>query len=217
MKESLSRRRRNRRSTLQSQNKDVYIDGGGEKTAGNNMDGSTSYPKLSHHIKQHYSTRYGVETGEVDIVVHALPMSGRKDAIGAGKGRITLEKQWHNISQPFRPPGHREGHPGGGPRWRTPYCTVEELFPTGAAAFMLGQPHYLTSSSRSTESTRARSSSSSPSTPSLISLRSSRDTSPRATCRDTRRRRGPGFLGYFMMNLKLKKWQNLKHLLSLGG
>ncbi len=59
------------------------------------------FPKLSHHIKQHYSTRYGVETGEVNILVHALPMSGRKYVMGAGKGRITLEKQWHNISQPF--------------------------------------------------------------------------------------------------------------------
>lgn len=78
------------------------------------MDGTTSYPKRSHHIKQHYSTRYGVETEEVDIVVHALPMSGWKYVMGAGKGRVTLEKQWHNISQPFRLPGDREGHPGGG-------------------------------------------------------------------------------------------------------
>ena len=84
----------------------LHTDGGGEETAGNNMDGSTSYPKLSHHIKQHYSTRYGVETWEVVIVVHALPMSSRKYVMGAGKGRITLEKQWHNNSQPYCPPGH---------------------------------------------------------------------------------------------------------------
>ena len=105
------------------------------------MDGSTSFPKLSHHIKQHYSTRYGVETGEVNIVVHALPMSGRKYVMGAGKGRITLEKQWHNISQPFALQAIVKDILVEDPGLKT-YCTVEELFPTGAEAFMLGQPHY---------------------------------------------------------------------------
>ena len=121
----------------------MYIDGGGEKAgpAGNNMDGSTSYPKLSGHIKQHYSTRYGVEIGEVNILVHALPMSGRKYVMGAGKGRITLEKQWHNISQPFALQAIVKDILVEDPGLKT-YCTVEELFPVGTDAFMLGQPHY---------------------------------------------------------------------------
>ena len=105
------------------------------------MDGTTSYPKRSHHIKQHYSTRYGVETEEVDIVVHALPMSGWKYVMGAGKGRVTLEKQWHNISQPFALQAIVKDILVEDPGLKT-YCTVEELFPTGAPAFMLGQPHY---------------------------------------------------------------------------
>ena len=44
---------------------------------------------------------HGVEVGEVMILVHALPMSGRKFVMGADKSRITLEKQWHNISKPY--------------------------------------------------------------------------------------------------------------------
>ena len=42
-----------------------------------------------------------MEIGDVNILVHALPMSGRKYVMAATKGRITLEKQWHNIAQPF--------------------------------------------------------------------------------------------------------------------
>ena len=116
------------------QSHQVYIDTQGEKK-------EETFPKLSHSIKSQYSNRYGVEIGDVSILVHALPMSGRKYVMGAGKGRITLEKQWHNISQPFALQAIVKDILVEDPGLKT-YCTVEELFPTGTQAFMLGQPHY---------------------------------------------------------------------------
>ena len=82
-----------------------------------------------------------MEIGDVNILVHALPMSGRKYVMGAGKGRITLEKQWHGISQPYALQAIVKDILVEDPGLKT-YCTVQELFPTGTSAFMLGQPHY---------------------------------------------------------------------------
>ena len=104
------------------------------------VDGQT-FSKLSHTIKSQYSNRFGVEIGDVNILVHALPMSGRKYVMGASKGRITLEKQWHGVSQPYALQAIVKDILVEDPGLKT-YCTVEELFPTGTNAFMLGQPHY---------------------------------------------------------------------------
>ena len=57
-------------------------------------------------------------------------MSGRKYVMGATKGRITLEKQWHNISQPYALQAIVKDILVEDPGLKT-YCTVEELFPTG--------------------------------------------------------------------------------------
>merc|ERR1719410_347709 len=100
-----------------------------------------NFERLGNSIKQQYSSRYGVEIGEVDILVHALPMSGRKYVMGASKGRITLEKQWHNLSQPYALQAIVKDILVEDAGLKA-YSTVEELFPTGTTAFMLGQPHY---------------------------------------------------------------------------
>ena len=85
------------------QSSQLYIDSKGERNASEKgRPDEQNFGKLGGGIKQQYITRYGVQVGEVSILVHALPMSGRKFVMGAaGKGRITLEKQWHNISQPY--------------------------------------------------------------------------------------------------------------------
>ena len=47
-----------------------------------------------------YKTRWGVLVGDTHIIVHASAMTGRKYICG-NKGRITLEKQWSRLSQPY--------------------------------------------------------------------------------------------------------------------
>merc|ERR1719419_2072676 len=112
-----------------------------QASRGDNMVDGQTFSKLSHTIKSQYSNRFGVEIGDVNILVHALPMSGRKYVMGASKGRITLEKQWHGVSQPYALQAIVKDILVEDPGLKT-YCTVEELFPTGTNAFMLGQPHY---------------------------------------------------------------------------
>ena len=92
-------------------------------------------------IKNKYNSRYGIQIGETDILVHACPMSGRRYEMGAVKGRITLEKQWHK-NQQFHPlqtvVADIQVHD---PSDRA-YCTVEELFMPDTDCFMLGDPGY---------------------------------------------------------------------------
>lgn len=92
-------------------------------------------------IKSRYLSRYGVEIGTTEILVHACPMAGRRYEMAATRGRITLEKQWHKTQQlyplhtvvadiPVADPSHAL------------YSTVEELFRPGTVCFMLGDPCY---------------------------------------------------------------------------
>jgi len=126
------------------QSNGLYIDSKGEREVGahDNVygDGQT-FPKMCQYIKNQYSSRYGVLVGEVNILVHALPMSGRKFVMGSDKSRITLEKQWHNISQPYALQAIVKDILVEDKQFRM-YSTVEELFPPNTTAFMLGQPHY---------------------------------------------------------------------------
>jgi len=75
-------------------------------------------------------------------VVHACPMSGRKFVMAANqKGRITLEKQWHHISQEYALQAIVKDILVEDKQFQQ-YCTVEELFPQNTTVFMLGNPHY---------------------------------------------------------------------------
>ena len=47
----------------------------------------------ANEIKSRYSSRYGIEIGGTEILVHACAMSGRRYEMAASRGRITLEKQ----------------------------------------------------------------------------------------------------------------------------
>ena len=124
------------------QSSKLYIDQSGEREVKDMMmTQGQNFERLGHSIKQQYSSRYGVEIGEVDILVHALPMSGRKYVMAATKGRITLEKQWHNLSQPYALQSIVKDILVEDAGLKA-YSSVEELFPTGTTAFMLGQPHY---------------------------------------------------------------------------
>jgi len=103
--------------------------------------GSTGgFPIQCRGIQHRYKDRFGVEVGETQILVHACVMSGRQFVFG-NKGRISLEKQWAKISQPFalqtivrdiavHDPGFKH------------YTSLDELFSQGTACFMLGTPYY---------------------------------------------------------------------------
>ena len=91
-------------------------------------------------ISARYKDRWGIVVGGTNIVVEACVMTGRKYICGQ-KGKITLEKQWSKISQPFALQTIRKDilvHD----QSFTQYRTLPELFPTGSACFMLGNTQY---------------------------------------------------------------------------
>lgn len=57
------------------------------------------------------------------------------------KGKITLEKQWSRIQQPFALQTIRKDILVHDPTF-TQYRTLEQLFPVGSTCFMLGHPNY---------------------------------------------------------------------------
>ena len=88
-------------------------------------------------VSSRYKDRWGVAVGDTHIVVEACVMTGRKYICGQ-KGKITLEKQWSKISQPFALQTIRKDilvHD----KSFTQYRTLPELFPVGSICFMLGE------------------------------------------------------------------------------
>lgn len=91
-------------------------------------------------ICDRYKSRWGVEVGTTHIVLNACVMTGRKYVCGA-KGKITLDKQWSKIPQPFALQTTRKDILVHDPSF-TQYRTLPELFPVGSTCFMIGQPNY---------------------------------------------------------------------------
>ena len=59
--------------------------------------------EFNQHVKavaDRYKNRWGVIVGDTHIIVHASHMTGRKYICG-NKGKITLEKQWSKMTQPY--------------------------------------------------------------------------------------------------------------------
>ncbi|XP_050708654.1 5'-3' exoribonuclease 1-like isoform X2 [Eriocheir sinensis] len=87
-----------------------------------------------------YHDRWGVDVGDIHILIYATPMTGRKYVAGPS-GRMTLEKTWSKVVQPYclqtlvkdigvHNPGYKM------------HLTPQEYFPPRTKVFMLGQPHY---------------------------------------------------------------------------
>ena len=91
-------------------------------------------------ISARYKDRWGVIVGNTNIVIEACVMTGRKYICGQ-KGKITLEKQWSKISQPFALQTIRKDILVHDLSF-TQYRTLPELFPTGSSCFMLGNTQY---------------------------------------------------------------------------
>ncbi|XP_068209934.1 5'-3' exoribonuclease 1-like isoform X1 [Palaemon carinicauda] len=91
-------------------------------------------------IATQYHDRWGINVGDTDILVYAAAMTGRRYA-PTPNGRVSLEKSWSSIIQPYayqtivkdiavHDPGYRE------------HFNVEDYFSPRTKVFMLGQPYY---------------------------------------------------------------------------
>ncbi|GJQ70278.1 putative 5'-3' exoribonuclease [Trypoxylus dichotomus] len=91
-------------------------------------------------IDEFYTTRFGIEVGEINILIHAKVLSGRRYMFSR-QGRVTLEKQWAPVTTAYPLQVivrdiavHDENH--------TTFRDLESVFPRGSNCFMLGQPYY---------------------------------------------------------------------------
>ncbi|XP_037279840.2 5'-3' exoribonuclease pacman isoform X2 [Rhipicephalus microplus] len=91
-------------------------------------------------IKDRYLSRYGVNVGEVDILVFCKTLTGRKYTC-TSRGRVTLDKQWAELSVPFALQSIVKDITEKSPDFEE-FKTIEELFPVGKTCFMIGSPHY---------------------------------------------------------------------------
>ena len=121
--------------SLQTQNNQEFT-----SSKKNGDQDKTEYEIKVKAISAKYKDRWGVIVGNTAIVVEACLMTGRKYICGQ-KGKITLEKQWSKIPQPFALQTTRKDILVHDTSF-TQYRTLPELFPTGSACFMLGPTQY---------------------------------------------------------------------------
>lgn len=91
-------------------------------------------------ISEKYHSRYGIDVGDINLIVHCKTITGRKYICGS-KGRITLEKQWAQHSIPICLQSVVKDLKEECPDVEQ-YRTLEELFPVGKTCFVIGHPHY---------------------------------------------------------------------------
>lgn len=107
-----------------------------------NMEGydKESYRASKNHIQSHYHDRWGVDTGNINLLVYARAMTGRK-YIPTADGRLSLEKEWSTVIQAYadhmlirdiavQDLGYEQ------------HLSPQEYFSARSKVFMLGQPHY---------------------------------------------------------------------------
>ncbi|KAK7476098.1 hypothetical protein BaRGS_00032652 [Batillaria attramentaria] len=96
--------------------------------------------KQANSIKEKYHDRFGVEVGKTTVLVFAGTMTGRK-YVYTSHGKVTAEKQFSTQQIPFALQATCKDvltHASDDMHFRT----MEELYPKGAAVFMIGNPHY---------------------------------------------------------------------------
>ncbi|XP_071451218.1 5'-3' exoribonuclease 1 [Hetaerina americana] len=91
-------------------------------------------------IKEEYGMHKGIKLGPVNVVVRALPMSGRKYAFKP-KGTVNLEKQWSNVPMSFALQTVVKDIKVREPEYLN-CTTIHEMFPPKTVVFLLGNPHY---------------------------------------------------------------------------
>ncbi|KAL5015240.1 hypothetical protein ScPMuIL_009510 [Solemya velum] len=91
-------------------------------------------------ITEKYHDRLGVEVGPTFVLLHVLPMTGRRYVCGS-HSKITMEKQFSTYQVPAVLQATVKDivvHE----RDCCQYSTIEEMFPEKTDVFMLGWPHY---------------------------------------------------------------------------
>ncbi|XP_048250322.1 5'-3' exoribonuclease 1-like isoform X1 [Haliotis rufescens] len=103
-------------------------------------DESAVWRSESSSIKERYHDRLGVNIGRTNILLHALPMTGRRYVCGS-HGKITLEKQFCVRAVPYALQATVKDIAIHDPDFQQ-FRSLEELFSTETSVFMIGQPHY---------------------------------------------------------------------------
>ncbi|XP_066597922.1 5'-3' exoribonuclease 1 isoform X2 [Prorops nasuta] len=91
-------------------------------------------------VSETYKTRWGINIGVTNILIHARPLVGTKYVFGT-QGRLCLEKQWSDTVTTYAYQMIIKDI--------SVFCdntkaqkTVEEIFSPGSKCFMLGHPYY---------------------------------------------------------------------------
>lgn len=92
------------------------------------------YSNFSHR------TRFGIDVGKIDIVVHACPMIGRQYVYSA-QGKMTLEKQWNDNPIAFAYQVVLRDITVHNPDF-IQFTSITEVFIPKSICFMLGHPYY---------------------------------------------------------------------------
>ena len=81
-----------------------------------------------------------MDIGPTKILLNCTVMIGRKYVFGI-KGRITLEKEWAKIPQPYALQAVKKDILVHDPSF-TQFRTIGELFPIGSICFMIGETNF---------------------------------------------------------------------------
>lgn len=87
-----------------------------------------------------YISRFGIEIGETEVLVHVKVMTGRKYVFTA-HGRATLEKQFATVQSHY-PIQTIVEDISAYDQYHSTFQDISTIFPAGTSCFMLGHPHY---------------------------------------------------------------------------
>ncbi|XP_022244143.1 5'-3' exoribonuclease 1-like, partial [Limulus polyphemus] len=96
--------------------------------------------KQASSVSEHYFERFGILTGNVEILLHVAKLTGRK-YICESSGMVTLEKQWSPVASAFPLQCIVKNLEVQAQNFNQ-FTSVEEMFTPGTLCFMLGHPHY---------------------------------------------------------------------------
>ncbi|XP_053379748.1 5'-3' exoribonuclease 1-like isoform X2 [Mercenaria mercenaria] len=100
----------------------------------------TIFSKEISTIAERYKDRLGIVIGETQILLRALPMTGRK-YIFSSQGRVTMDKQFGKLPVSFAKQATVKDIAVHDPEF-CQFKTLKEYLPEGNPVFMLGWPHY---------------------------------------------------------------------------
>ncbi|KAK3750242.1 hypothetical protein QZH41_017409 [Actinostola sp. cb2023] len=85
--------------------------------------------------------RRGIEVGDIDILIEACPIQGRRFICGA-KGQVSLEKEWSTVPKPYAFQSIAKDIFVHESQSENTIQSIEQLFPINSPCFILAAPHY---------------------------------------------------------------------------